>query len=454
MAGRITGNNIGDAGFGRIGRLFLVILPIFFCLLFLGVDVKKAEAAGAAISITTKNPAPTVGDEVYVVITVKSSELIKGFEGYFSYDNRVLQFVTGGSVIHGNDDEFQIDDTKRTVSATKITYSVKFLARGRGSTSITLKKGVEVTADNDDSSKMSISYSPLNIVVNKKGASASDTAKPDGTEAPEETEMPEAADSPSPSEAPASSSPRPTPGKNDIAGSNKLRKLSIGDGVLLAPDFSPKIKNYSAIVTTDDTKLPVTYEAEDSQAEIKVKGNKKLTEGKNTIKIAVTGTNGKKRVYSISVTIQRITGSNSKNSANRLAVLEKGGKTYLTGSTTVQLLEPGKGVIPSGFAEIEIELDGKTITAYALEGSKESSFVLLYGKGNEKGLYLYDKKENILMPYEKVKSWYRSLDGKAVFEMTAQEKTIQSMKYVVGIMAAFCGLMALFAVAALLRSRR
>lgn len=452
MAGGIARNNTGIAGFGRIGRLFFGVLPVFFCLLFIGADVKKAEAAGAAISITTKNPAPTVGDEVYVVITVKSSELIKGFEGYFSYDNRVLQFVTGGSVIHGNDDEFQIDDTKRTVSATKITYSVKFLARGKGSTSITLKKGVEVTADNEDSSKMSISYSPLNIVVNKK--EASNTPKPNRTEAPRETEVPEATDSPSPSEPPVSSSPKPTPGKNDIAGSNKLRKLSIGDGVLLAPDFSPKIKNYSAIATTDDTKLPVAYEAEDSQAEVRVKGNKKLTEGKNTIKIAVTGTNGKKRVYNISVTIQRIAGSNSKNSANRLAVLEKGGKTYLTGSTTVQLLEPGKGTIPSGFVEIEIELDGKNITAYALEGSKDSSFVLVYGKGSKKQLYLYDKKENILMPYEKVKSWYRSMDGKAVFELTAQEKTVQSMKYVVGIMAAFCGLMALFAVAALLRPRR
>ena len=120
----------------------------------------------------------------------------------------------------------------------------------------------------------------------------------------------------------------------------------------------------------------------------------------------------------------------------------------------MQLLEPGKGTIPSGFVEIEIELDGKNITAYALEGSKDSSFVLVYGKGSKKQLYLYDKKENILMPYEKVKSWYRSMDGKAVFELTAQEKTVQSMKYVVGIMAAFCGLMALFAVAALLRPRR
>ena len=452
MTDRISKNNADIAVRGRTGRLFLGLLSVFFCLFLLGVPVKRTKAAGASVSISTRNTDPVVGEEVYVIITVRSSELIQGFKAYFSYDNRVLRFVTGGSVVHGNDDEFQIEDTERTTSATKITYSVKFIARGKGETSISLKNGFEVTADNDESSKMSVSYSPLLIVVNKKGAA--DTASPKRTEPPRETVSPEVSALPSPSKEAVTVSPKPTPGKNDIAGSNKLRKLSLGEGVSLAPDFSPKIKNYSAIVVTDEKKLPISYETQDSQAEVVIKGNKKLTEGKNTIKIAVTGTNGKKRVYRLSVTIQRTAGANSKNSANKLNVLERGKKTYLVGSTTIQLLKPGKGVMPSGFVETEVEIDGKMITAYALEGSKESSFVLLYGKGKKKELYLYDKKENLLMPYEKVKYWYRSLGGESVFEMTEQERTIQSLKYVIGIMAAFCGLMALFAVAAFMRSRK
>lgn len=451
MTDRISKNNADIAVRGRTGRLFLGFLSVFFCLFLLGVPVKRTKAAGASVSISTRNTDPVVGEEVYVIITVRSSELIQGFKAYFSYDNRVLQFVTGGSVVHGNDDEFQIDDTDRTASATKITYSVRFIARGKGSTSISLKKGFEVTADNDASSKLSVSYTPLIVVVKNKKA---ETASPKQTEPPEETVSPEASASPSPTEKPATASPKPTPGKNDIAGSNRLRKLSLGEATSLAPDFSPKIKNYSAIATTDEKKLPITYETEDSQAEVVIRGNKKLTEGKNTIKIAVTGTNGKKRVYRLSVTIQRTAGANSKNSANKLNVLERGKKTYLVGSTTIQLLKPGKGVMPSGFVETEVEIDGKMITAYALEGSKESSFVLLYGKGKKKELYLYDKKENLLMPYEKVKYWYRSLGGESVFEMTEQERTIQSLKYVIGIMAAFCGLMALFAVAAFMRSRK
>ena len=297
-----------------------------------------------------------------------------------------MRFVTGGSVVHGNDDEFQIDDTERTVSATKITYSIKFIARNRGSTSISLKKGFEVTADNDTSSNLSVSYTPLVVVV--KENQAEKTASPKKTKEPKETATPEVSASSVPSKDPETASPKPTPSKNDIIGSNKLRKLSIGEGVSLAPDFSPEIKKYSAIVTTDEKTLPITYETEDSLAEVVIKGNKKLTEGKNTIKIAVTGTNGKKRVYKLSVTIQKT--ADSGKGANKLTVSKKNGKTYLLGNTTIQLLTPGKDVIPSGFTETEIEIGGKTVTAYALENSKESSFVLLYGKGNKKELYLYE----------------------------------------------------------------
>lgn len=442
--GRISEKSRNIVGQDRTSTLFLGILLVFLCGILWSVP-QRAEAAGATISITTKNSTVMEGDTVYVVITVRSSEVIKGFQGYFSYDNRILQFVTGGSVVHGNDDAFQIDDTSRSASASKIIYSVKFLARKAGNTAISLKKPYEVTADDDNASKMSVSYNALNVVVKEPGSESS-------TKPPQKTEAPEKSAAPEETKKPEQSSPEPTRSKEDIAGSNKLRSLSV-EGVELAPDFSPEIKNYSGIVTTDETTLFISWEAEDSLAEVKVKGNKRLTEGKNIIKIAVTGTNGKKKVYRLSVTIQKPTGANSKNSTNMVTVSQKEGETYAIGSMKVQLLEPDKDSIPSGFAETEIEIDGKMITAYALESSTESNFVLLYGKGSKKEFYLYDKKENILMPYEKVKSWYRSMDGEAVLETTVQERTIQSLKYTIGIMAAFCGLMILIVIAVLLHAR-
>lgn len=435
---------------GKIGRVLLgVLLVCIFCL-FGGIQSKTAMAAGATITISTSKNTVVEGETVYIVITVRSSESIKGFDGYFTYDNRVLQFVTGGSVVHGNDDAFRIDDTERSAGATKITYSVKFLARKAGSASVSMRKPFHVYADDDNSSQMSVSYNTLNILVKKEADAATkptSSAEASESKAPKESERPVNTGQPEwPNE-----SAMPTPGKKDVPGSSKLRKLSI-EGVELAPDFSSGINKYSALVTTDATELEIHYEAKDSQAKVVVKGNKNLVEGKNIIRVIVNSTMGEKTTYRLSLTVQR---TESKTQANRVTVTEKKGKIYLKGTTKVEVLSvKEEDRIPQGFEKVETTIDGKEITSYALEGGEESSFVLIYGKGSKEELYLYDKEENTLMPYEKVKSWYRSLNGESVSVITAEERMIQSLKYVIGIMAAFCGLMLLVAIAASIRARR
>lgn len=171
----------------KMRKLLLGVL--LFCA-FYGVNTfgaQKAKAAGATITISTKSNKVTKGDTVYVLVTVSSTDEIKGFEGYFSYDNRVLQFVTGGSVVHGNDDEFQISDMERTSSATKIKYSVKFRARKKGYTTIALKQPYNVIANDDSETKMSVSYNSLDISVAKKGGDTKkkDNALPTASPVPE-----------------------------------------------------------------------------------------------------------------------------------------------------------------------------------------------------------------------------------------------------------------------------
>ena len=57
-----------------------------------------ASADCADIKITTKQQVVSKGDTVYVMVTVTSTTAMSGFEGFFTYDNTVLQFQTGGSV--------------------------------------------------------------------------------------------------------------------------------------------------------------------------------------------------------------------------------------------------------------------------------------------------------------------------------------------------------------------
>jgi len=415
-------------------------------------DSRNARAAGAMIGISTRSNTVTKGDYLYVVVTVSSSDAIGGFEGYFTYNSRVLRFETGGSVTHGNDDTFRINDTNRTSSAYKITYSVKFTARQTGSASISLKKPYHVYTDDDSSSEMSVSYNTLNILVKGKKAAEQRpevTKEPKATKQPEVTE-PQITQAP-PEQATAQPSAAPTPNSKDVPGSNLLRKLSI-DGIEFAPDFSPKIKKYSAIMTTDDKSLAVSYETKDSLANVTIKGNKNLKQGKNIIKVIVRGTDGKKSVYRLSLNIQRTDGSSGRS---HVTAVRKKGKLYLLGNTKIEVLGPAdEEIIPAGFVQEETTIDGKKVTTYVLKSGAENSFVLIYGKGETEEFYLYDWEEGQLVPYEKVKAWYRSMNGESVKNLTAEERMIQSLKYVIGIMAAFCGLLLLILISIAFHSRK
>ncbi len=77
------------------------------------ISGRDVQASSAAVNVTVNNNNVVKGDTVYVIITITSSDEIGGFKGYFSYDNSVLKYVTGGSVASGNDNEFLVSDTDR-----------------------------------------------------------------------------------------------------------------------------------------------------------------------------------------------------------------------------------------------------------------------------------------------------------------------------------------------------
>ena len=316
----------------------------------------EAEAAGASISVTTKSNKVTEGDTVYVVITVRSAGGIKGFEGYFSYDNRILQFVTGGSVVHGNDDEFQISDMERADSAAKIKYSVKFRARKNGQTTIALKQPYNVVADDDASTRMSVSYNALDIFVEKKREEQNVISNM-------ETPLPKSSTK---------------PGKKAL--DSKGKKADAGKKAVPSPDASSAPKDAAKKEKADIGASP-------------------------------------------GIELMKITDASE---------------------------------IPTGFSETEFDIDGKTVTAYALKGNKESRYLLFYGKAenrekedgteSEEMFYLYDKSSGALMPYDSVRDFYRSMNEKDL-QADSSQRMIQSLKYVVAIMGIFCALMLLLAIA-------
>lgn len=334
----------------KMRKLLFVILLFCLCVGVSGWRLQRAKASGASITVDTKSHTVAEGDTVYVVITVSSSDAIGGFEGYFSYDNRVLQFVTGGSVVHGNDDEFQVSDMERDSSATKIKYSIKFRARKKGQTTIALKQPYNVVAADGDA-KMSVSYNALDVVVKEP-------------ETLQESNPATATPSPKKSAKPKKSTEKQERGK----------------------------------VSSSPSPLP-------SPSATKI---------------------------------------SKEDSAHN--------KVGMGASVEIMELED-ESMIPAGFTETEIELDDKKVTAYTLNGEEKPKTVLLYGKIAEKNeeeesqpvFYLYDRESKTLIPYESVRSLYRSMNAKDLVGDSSQ-RTIQSLKYVIGIMGVFCALMLILAI--------
>lgn len=178
----------------KINIFYKFAFALFFLMVCINTKAVNVSAASAEVSVRASSGQVSKGDIVYVIITVNSSDAMSGFEGSFSYDSRVLQYMTGGSVAIGNDNRFQIEDTGRETGVNSLKYSIKFVARKEGSTSIELKQPYAVY-NSEDSSKMSVSSDTLNIMVKSKSAKKADAPQkndnkePDGKE-PAGTEKP------------------------------------------------------------------------------------------------------------------------------------------------------------------------------------------------------------------------------------------------------------------------
>ena len=280
-------------------RCFLKAAYIFiFAVMFSFICKETVYAASATVSVTAKSNRVTKGDTVYVIITVKSSDLIGGFKGYFGYDNSVLKYVTGGNVMSGNDDEFYLTDTDREEGSKTIKYSIKFIARKDGNTIINLKKPYAVYSFEDES-EMSVSYNELNIVVEKKKKAAkapnptsAGETQPQETTKAMPTASPKATKEPAEQTASPKQTKKPGNSKNE-SNSNKFKKgitsiLRNGDIVLRASD------EYTVMGPDDKKLIPEGFSATNMKVSgrlITVYASESDTEHKFVLIYAKTGSN-------------------------------------------------------------------------------------------------------------------------------------------------------------------
>lgn len=146
---------------GRFRKWFII-----GCLVFAGCFLMKVRTKAAVAQITIQKSQQDIvrGDTFYVMVTVTSDEEINGFEGYFSYNQNVMRFITGGSIASGNDDEIHIKDLNRDTGTQKIKYSLQFRARKAGTSSVALKRYRQIKKAEEDT-RLSVGSASLEIEV-------------------------------------------------------------------------------------------------------------------------------------------------------------------------------------------------------------------------------------------------------------------------------------------------
>ncbi len=150
---------------GRFRRWFIIGFLVFAGCFQMKV---RTQAAVAQVTIQKSQQDIVKGDIFYIIVTVTSDEEISGFEGYFSYNQNVMQFITGGSVASGNDDEIHIKDLDRDTGTQRIKYSLQFRARKAGTSSVALKRYRQIKKAEEDT-KLSVGSASLEIqVISKK----------------------------------------------------------------------------------------------------------------------------------------------------------------------------------------------------------------------------------------------------------------------------------------------
>lgn len=363
-------------------RAFQVILFMIAAILFLFVDKSVCLAASANITLSTKDEVYEKGKTFTVEIKVNSKASIGDFEGFLTYDEDVLEFVSEASFIAGGKGLIKISDINVVNGETSKKYVVKFRAKETGTSAVAFRETPSVY-DFDEGITMSVSSNQLDIEVAAK-ALASDNGD--------------------------------------------LKELKVEPG-RLSPDFDPNITTYSVNVNEGIDQMIISSIPSHEKASVSIEGNKALKPGENTIEIIVKAESGVKKIYKLTVLKEEKKEDDIKETEDGLSnneeetdeytnkedtvilskpeIIKENGGLYYQNGYKYQLLTPGTETsIPEGYIVTSMIISNTSVEVYSLKGRPDAEFVLIYAKGPTglEGFYRFDKLENTLQRYDNTAS--------------------------------------------------
>lgn len=363
-------------------------LLIYILLIGLFVNMIPSiavKAASATVSITLKDSEIKLNDTFNVIVKVEATDTIGGFETFLTYDESKMEFISGGSLVSGGDGILRVSDMNPENIAKSRKYILQFKAVEQGNAQIeTMDQAYVYTYE--DSAEMSVSSNRLSISI--------------GTD-------------------------------EKVSNNAKLYSLRISPGVL-SPEFADNTTKYTAEVESDVKELVISAMAQDGDAKVKTKGNKDLHAGPNEVNIIVTAPSGDQKTYTIVVTKKEdptsqngqtegegedtpdetedgiteedITEADQETLESEGYLVAEEGESITLHFSSAYVIVPlqDSSMIPSGYEETTMKLQGVAVTVYEPIGGGFVDYVLLYLKKGDSvpQFYRYDKTENTVQRYE------------------------------------------------------
>jgi len=318
--------------------------------------ILSMQALAATASISFSDPTVTVGSEVNVTMKVSSPDgTLSRSDITLGYDSSLLEFISGTDA-EGGAGTIRVNGATNGAETGTLEYNLKFNTLASGSAKVSLSN-FEVY--DTDESIAEITHQGSSTVTISSAASASNNAI--------------------------------------------LASLVVSPGTL-TPEFVNNVTDYSVIVGTSVDTLAINAVTADTGATVAVTGNEQLNMGENNVAITVTAADGSTQAtYNIKVTKQE-GGPNADDAAQNGVPTEtvNEGVKLSSKEKTITIMNPGSDVvIPEGFAESTIDIDGHQVKGWVWKHDSDHQYCIVYGMNDagELNFYRYDLQEKTLQRY-------------------------------------------------------
>lgn len=348
------------------GLIFLILLCLLGGQLF---DTKQVNAASCNIILSMEEDTVLVGDSFIMTVQIDAEDSISGVELLLTYDSDALEYTAGSPAVSGEEGTLRISDLDMAADRTSVKYVIKFEIKKATVSYVKVNSNASIYNETSGQS-MSVASNVL-AVVGKANEEASDNAF--------------------------------------------LASLKINEGTL-NPEFSAEVTEYNVTMEEELPKLIISAQAQDPSAKVEVNGANDLHAGENEITIIVTAESGDTYQYTLHVYYEESVEEEKKEEPvptpevsqessglqvfelQPITAKEVEGSILLTTYThfTVEELTE-KSLLPRGYEETSILIDGYAVKAYQYQAEK-SDFVLIYAssEGTEPTFYQYDMVGNTL----------------------------------------------------------